>query len=212
MPAHIYFDLDGTLTDPYEGISRCIVYAIERLGVARPTDDELRNMIGPPLWDTFPALVGKDLTLRAVELYRQRFDRVGWQENTPYDGICDALAAIRASGARLFVATSKPQVAAIRILTHFGLAPYFDAIYGSELDGRRSNKGALLAYAIEQNAVADKRYMVGDRKHDLIGALANGITPIGVSYGFGSVDELEAAGAVAIAATPGELSSLLPSQ
>ena len=208
MSTHIYFDLDGTLTDPYDGITRCITYAIEQLGFERPSDEWLYESIGPPLWDTFPEIVGDELTRKAVDLYRERFDNIGWQENTPYDGIHDALAEVHATGATLFVATAKPHQAARRILEHFDMIGFFTEVYGSELDGTRSNKGDLLAWAIERHGDAKRRFMIGDRKHDLIGGIANGMTPIGVSYGYGDVAELEKAGAVSIAAAPSEIPAL----
>lgn len=202
MSSHIYFDLDGTLTDPYEGITNCILYALDELGFPHPDDDYLHGCIGPPLYETFPEMVGKDLTLRAVDLYRERFVDIGWRENKPYDGILDALATIFEAGYTLFVATSKPHVHARRIIDHFGMGQFFDNVYGCELDGTRSNKVELLEFAIADNAATDERTMIGDRKHDLIGAVANDMRPIGVSYGYGSVEELAAAGAVSIASTP----------
>ena len=105
MTGHVYFDLDGTLTDPYVGITRCILYALDELGFPQPDDDYLHSCIGPPLYDTFPEMVGQELTLRAIDLYRERFVDVGWQENEPYDGILDALRDVSAAGHRLFVAT-----------------------------------------------------------------------------------------------------------
>ncbi len=209
MPTHIYFDLDGTLTDPYEGITKCILYALDELGFPHPDDDYLYNCIGPPLWDTFPELVGEELTKRAVELYRERFVEVGWKENTPYDGIADALEAVAAAGHTLFVATAKPHMHAARIIEHFGMGDFIHNVYGSELDGTRATKGDLLAFAIERNPGADTRVMIGDRKHDLIGALANDMTPIGVAWGYGSIEELTEAGAAAIAQSPRELADLL---
>ena len=209
MSVHVYFDLDGTLTDPYEGITNCILYAVDALGFERPADGWLRRAIGPPLWDTFPVLVGADLTPRAVELYRERFDDIGWQENTPYEGIRDALHDVQKSGARMFVATSKPHAAARRIVEHFRMAEFFDAVYGSELDGTRSDKAELLQYAIQNQSTAAYRFMVGDRMHDIVGAQANGVTPIGVSYGYGGVDELHAAGAVAVVDSPRGIPAVL---
>ncbi len=206
---HVYFDLDGTLTDPYEGISKCILYALDELGFPHPTDEYLLSCIGPPLYDTFPEMVGQELTLRAVDLYRERFDEVGWRENKPYDGICDALAKIASCGHTMFVATSKPWKAAEKIVEHFKMRQYFEQVYGCELDGTRSNKVELLRYAIGRNGVAETKTMIGDRKHDLIGALANDMRPIGVSYGYGSVEELRGAGAVSIAAAPADLPGLI---
>jgi phosphoglycolate phosphatase len=209
MPAHIYFDLDGTLTDPYDGITRCIVYALEKLGFPRPDDDYLYSCIGPPLWDTFPELVGDELTKQAVALYRERFVEVGWQENEPYAGIHDALEAIASAGHTMFVATAKPHMHAARIINHFGMGDFIDNVYGSELDGTRAVKGDLLKFAIERNPGASSQTMIGDRRHDMAGAIANDMTPIGVAWGYGSVAELTEAGASAIARTPAELSDVV---
>ena len=211
MSTHIYFDLDGTLTDPYDGITRCILYAIEKLGFERPSDDWLYQCIGPPLWETFPQVVGEELTRKAVDLYRERFNEVGWQENKPYEGIHDTLSEIHATGATLFVATAKPHPAARRILRHFEMIDFFADVYGSELDGTRSDKSDLLAWAIAQNDDASRRSMIGDRNHDLIAGIANDMTPIGVSYGYGDIEELNSAGAVSIAAAPHEIPDLLRS-
>ena len=209
MVQHVYLDLDGTLTDPYEGITRCILYALDELGVSHPSEEYLYSCIGPPLYDTFPELVGQARTHEAIDLYRERFVEVGWKENVPYDGIHDALESLAGAGHRLFVATSKPHVHARTIVEHFGMEPFIDAVYGCELDGTRANKTDLLEYAIGENPGDVRRTMVGDRKHDLIGAIANGIRPVGVSYGYGTVAELQAAGAEAIAAAPAELPQLL---
>ena len=209
MPAQIYFDLDGTLTDPFEGITRCILYALDELGFPHPDDDYLYSCIGPPLYDTFPQMVGDELTLRAIDLYRERFIDVGWQENVPYDGINSVLATIAAAGHTLFVATSKPHLQAKRIVDHFGMGEYITTVYGCELDGTRSNKAELLQYAKAENPGSGQRVMIGDRKHDLIGAIANDMSPVGVSYGYGSVEELSDAGAVVIAHAPAELPTVL---
>ena len=208
-PTHVYFDLDGTLTDPYVGITQCILYALDKLGFPHPSDEYLHSCIGPSLYVTFPELVGEELTPRAVDLYRERFDDVGWLENKPYDGIHEALASVADSGCLLYVATSKPRIAASRIVEHFEMSRYFEKVYGCELDGTRSNKADLLKYAIGENPDASSRTMIGDRKHDLIGALANGIRPVGVSYGYGSPDELRAAGATAIANSPAEIPAII---
>jgi phosphoglycolate phosphatase len=209
VQTHVYFDLDGTLTDPFEGITKCILYALDKLGFPHPTDEYLFSCIGPPLYDTFPELVGEELTPKAVGLYRERFNDIGWLENQPYEGIHDALAAVADSGCVLFVATSKPRVAAKRIVEHFEMSQYFERVFGCELDGTRANKTDLLNYAIDKNPEASTRMMIGDRKHDLIGAIANGIRPIGVSYGYGSTKELNAAGATAIAAVPSDLPNII---
>jgi len=210
MRTHLYFDLDGTLTDPYEGITRCILYALDKLGFPRPSDDYLYSCIGPPLYDTFPELVGPDLTLAAIDLYRERFVEVGWQENVLYDGILDTLDTLTSAGHRLFVATSKPRVHAKKIVDHFGMGQFIETVYGCELDGTRAKKVDLLEFAIRENPGEVHRSMIGDRKHDLIGAIANNMRPVGVAYGYGSVEELTLAGAAAIAATPADLPELLP--
>jgi len=206
---HVYFDLDGTLTDPFEGITKCILYALDKLGFPHPDDEYLHSCIGPPLCETFPDLVGEALTLKAIDLYRERFDELGWLENEPYDGIHQALAAIADTGVVLFVATSKPRIAAGRIIEHFEMRQYFEKVYGCELDGTRANKVDLLKFAVDENPQAGSRTMVGDRKHDLIGAIANDIRPIGVSYGYGSHEELDTAGATAIADSPAEIPEII---
>ena len=205
MPGHVFFDLDGTLTDPYEGITKCILYALDELGFPRPDDDYLYSCIGPPLWDTFPELVGEGLTRDAVALYRERFVDVGWKENKPYDGIHDALENIASAGHTLFVATAKPHMHAARIIEHFGMGDYIHNVYGSELDGTRATKAELLKFAMDKNPGNAARIMIGDRRHDLAGAIANNLEPIGVAWGYGSIEELEAAGASAIAQAPAEL-------
>jgi len=209
LTIHVYFDLDGTLTDPYVGITKCILYALDKLGFPHPGDDYLHSCIGPPLWDTFPEMVGEELTGQAVDLYRERFVEVGWRENVPYDGILDALEAIARAGHTLFVATSKPHQQARRIVDHFGMGRFMQHVYGSELDGTRSKKSELLEYAIGQNPGATTHIMIGDRKHDLVGALANEMRPIGVSWGYGSVAELASSGAAAIAHAPADLPGLV---
>ena len=209
MTKHVYFDLDGTLTDPYEGITNCILYALDKLGFPHPDNDYLYSCIGPPLWDTFPELVGEELTRKAVDLYRERFLEVGWKENRPYDGIVDVLEAVANSGHLMFVATAKPHMHAARIVEHFGMGEFFATVYGSELDGTRSTKTELLEFAIGRNPGGSDHIMVGDRKHDLIGAVANEMTPVGVAYGYGSTEELKEAGATAIANTPADLPRIL---
>ncbi|MEM9530191.1 MAG: HAD hydrolase-like protein [Pseudomonadota bacterium] len=200
--ATVFFDLDGTLTDPAEGIVRCIEHALE--GMAQPIPDGavLKSLIGPPLRASFVDLVGDQDADEGVRRYRERFGDVGWAENRVYDGIPETLKDLAAAGIRLYVATSKPQVFAERILEHFELAPYFDQIFGSELDGTRSRKEELLAYAKSAVGLAGPGIMVGDRRFDVEGALANQLLPVGVTYGFGSRAELESAGAAALVDEP----------
>lgn len=202
---HLYFDLDGTLTDPYEGITKSILHALEHLGADRPDDATLRKTIGPPLQLTFAELVGPESAARAIELYRERFGDVGWRENVPYAGIHAALETLVSAGHELFVATTKPHVFAKRIVAHFGMGDYFTAVFGSELDGTRVDKGELLEWALPQHSAIAQSAMIGDREHDMIGAAKNGIEAIGVAYGYGSVAELEASGASRVLYSTAEL-------
>jgi len=203
----IYFDLDGTLTDPKPGITGSIQYALKKLGLAVPSQDELTWCIGPPLHASLKALTGSDLLAdQALLLYRERFSEVGLFENTPYPDIHDTLAAVAETGARMFVATSKPAVYATRIVDHFGMTPYFERVFGSELDGTRVDKRDLLRYALEESKIdAASAIMIGDRSHDVVGARTNGMTAIGVLYGYGSEAELRDAGAHHICAAHPEL-------
>jgi phosphoglycolate phosphatase len=201
----IFFDLDGTLTDPKIGITRSIQFALDRLGhPAIPSEDELTWCIGPPLRASFTRLLGGEHSSdRAVALYRERFADIGIFENSLYAGIADMLTALSRPGRRLFVATSKPGVFAERIIDHFGLRDHFERVFGSELDGTRSDKTHLLEYALKQTSVDPARaIMIGDRSHDIIGARNNGMGAIGVLYGYGSREELTEAGALHVCARP----------
>ena len=201
----IYFDLDGTLTDPKPGITRSIQYALQRLDHSTiPTEDELTWCIGPPLRASFVRILGgEDSADRAVSLYRERFSDIGLFENAVYDGISEVLTTLSQSGQRLFVATSKPHVFATRIVEHFGLRHHFEHVFGSELDGTRVDKSHLLEYALKQASVdPSKTLMIGDRSHDMVGAGNNGMKGIGVLYGYGSEAELIGAGALHVCATP----------
>jgi phosphoglycolate phosphatase len=200
----VYFDLDGTLTDPKLGITRSIRYALDQLGHPAPQEEDLIWCIGPPLRASLASFVGEADADRALFLYRERFSDIGLFENQVYPGIPELLSAL--SGRRLFVATSKPRIYAERILSHFKMTEYFERIFGSELDGTRTDKSELLAHALQTTEGSPSRsVMVGDRKHDVIGARANGITGLGVLYGYGDEEELRQAGATQLFATPEEL-------
>jgi phosphoglycolate phosphatase len=204
----IFFDLDGTLTDPKPGITRSIQYALQRLDRVVPTEDELTWCIGPPLRASFVTLLGNEEEAdRGVLLYRERFSDIGLYENSVYPGIEAMLSAVQASGARMFVATSKPAVFAERIIDHFGLRGPFERVFGSELDGTRVDKGELLAYALAEATVDPaSAVMIGDRKHDIIGARKNELKrTIGVLYGYGTHAELVEAAADRLCATPQEI-------
>ena len=201
----IFFDLDGTLTDPKIGITRSIQYALNKLAHPTiPTEDELTWCIGPPLRGSFAKLLGSDTSADlAVSYYRERFSDVGLYENGVYAGVAEVLTALGGSGRRLFVATSKPHVFAERIIDHFGLRHHFERVFGSELDGTRVDKSHLLQYALKETAIDPSRaIMVGDRSHDIVGARNNAMNAIGVLYGYGSAEELTAAGAVHLCARP----------
>jgi phosphoglycolate phosphatase len=203
----IFFDLDGTLTDPKPGITGSIQYALAKLDRPVPSQDELTWCIGPPLRASFVSLLGSDeFADRAVALYRERFGDVGLFENSVYPGIEQVLTELWQRPRRMFVATSKPHVFATRIIAHFGLAGCFDHVFGSELDGTRVDKADLLAYAIKQTGVDPAQaMMIGDRRHDVIGAKRNGIRAVGVTYGYGSREELIDAGASCLCASPREV-------
>lgn len=205
----LLFDLDGTLTDPREGITKCIAHALVRMGRTPPPLETLVSAIGPPLRPTFARLLDTDDRERieaALAAYRERFATVGLFENALYANIRESLQAAHGAGHRLFLATSKPHVYATRILDHFGISAYFSGVYGSELDGRRDDKAELIAHllASERLAAANCR-MFGDRLHDVLGAAKNGIETVGVTWGFGSHDELTTAGARALCHAPADL-------
>jgi phosphoglycolate phosphatase len=208
---NILFDLDGTLTDPREGIVACIKHGLSSLGEPSPPDSDLERFIGPPLQDTFAGLLAGDSARigAAIRAYRERFAALGMFENAVYSGIPQVLESLGALGATLFVATSKPQVFAEQILAHFGLTRHFKEIFGSELSGVRSDKGELIGHALLTARLrSDDTIMVGDREHDVRGALRNHIRAVGVLWGYGSREELTAAGAELLLEQPSDLSSL----
>jgi phosphoglycolate phosphatase len=199
MRGSLFFDLDGTLTDPREGIVGSIRHALAELDVAAPSNDELSRWIGPPLHESFRFVLGAKRATslpRALELYRERFASVGMFENKVYPGIPEALAALGAAGFRLWVVTSKPSVFAAPILEHFALTRYFAGVYGAELSGERSDKAELIAHVLRTEGIlAAQATMIGDRKHDIVGARKNGVRALGVLWGYGTRAELEGAGA-----------------
>ncbi|MCB1753956.1 MAG: HAD hydrolase-like protein [Gammaproteobacteria bacterium] len=206
---NVFLDLDGTLTDPGPGFVRSIGHALDKLGVATPPEADIVSHIGPPLEETLAKLLGPDslaLVPEAVRWYRERYFAVGLYENTVYDGIYEALQAIKSSGARMFLATAKPTRVAARILRHFELDGFFEACYGSELDGTNSDKRDLLKYLLARETLnpADS-VMVGDRSHDVRAALANGVRSLAVLWGYGSLPELQEAGAEQIIREPVQL-------
>jgi phosphoglycolate phosphatase len=204
----LLFDLDGTLTDPGEGIIRCIQYALEKLGGEVPPAVELHSCVGPPLSESFARLLSKDNEIidKAIDFYRERYSTTGIFENALYPGIPRALGELRAQGWRLYIATSKPYVFARRVAEHFEIATAFHEIYGPELHDTRSGKIELIRCLLEQEQLDPTGvWMVGDRAHDIVGARANGVGPIGVLWGYGSQSELEESGSEIIVSNVEEL-------
>lgn len=206
----ILFDLDGTLTDSGEGIINCAALALEYFGLPVPDRETMRVFVGPPLHETFVKFgIPEDQADKAVEVYRSRYTTVGKFENTPYPGIHDLLKTLKSHGHRLLVATSKPEALSVEIMEKFELAQYFDRICGASLDRSRSSKEDVIAYLLEQNGTAENMLMVGDTKFDVLGAKYHGIPAIGVSWGYGSIEEMQQAGAKAIVYSMDELLKLL---
>lgn len=193
----ILFDLDGTLTDPKEGITKSVAYALQHFGIQVENLDSLTCYIGPPLAVSFPEYHGisEEDTPTAVAKYRERFSDVGWAENLVYDGIEQMLAALKQAGKKLLVATSKPEVFAVRILEHFGLNGYFDLICGAPMHAPKGHgKADVIRDALERAGISELSgaIMVGDRLHDVEGAHKIGLPCIGVLYGYGDREEMEA--------------------
>lgn len=209
----LLFDLDGTLTDPFVGITRSIGYALEKLGRIAPAAEDLRWCIGPPLQSAFARLLETDdeaLIWDGVRLYRERYAAVGKFENRLIPGIQEILAGFADGEYFLSVATSKVKTYTGDILEHFGLNRYFEAVHGAEADGTNANKADLVRHILAHEPIeAARALMIGDRSHDVVGAKVNGVQALGVLWGYGDRIELEEAGADEIAANPGELVRLV---
>jgi len=199
----ILFDLDGTLTDPGEGITNSVGYALKKFGMKVPAKTELYKFIGPPLIESFQKYCGfsAEQAMLAIDYYREYFSEKGMLENTVYCGIRELLDALGNAGKKLIIATSKPELFTVKILEHFGLIDYFNFISGATMDSSRSKKADIISHALKTCNITDysKVVMVGDREHDIIGAKINGIDSIGVLFGYGNKKELEDAGATYIA-------------
>lgn len=206
---HLFFDLDGTLTDSRPGILLSMRHALTALGLEVPADEVLSRLIGPPTRDAFRQLLDSsdpELNERTIAIYRQRYATLGLFESSLYPGVAQGLQALREADFRLLVVTSKPQVYANRIIDHFELRQYFGHVYGSELDGERGNKGELIAHVLASESVpTDQAWMIGDRLHDIVGAKQNGLRSTGVLWGYGSREELSDAGADRLYQTMPEL-------
>ena len=212
---YIFMDLDGTITNPAEGITKCLEYALNRFGIVVEDRASLEQFIGPPLRQSFKEGFGFDdeKATEAIAAYRERFRPIGLFENEVYDGMENALQMLKEAGKVLIVATSKPEDMAKKILEHFGLDGYFDDICGSCDDQNRNEKDEVIRYALEKHGITDLEdvLMVGDRKFDVIGAAKCGLKCMGVLYGFGDRKELEAAGAAYIAETVEDMARMIVS-
>ena len=202
----IFFDLDGTLTDSGEGIINCATLALEHFGLPVPSRKEMGVFVGPPLDKTFIQFgVPEDRTQEAIDVFRSRYLVTGKFENAPYPGIHQLLEKLKQQGHRLFVATSKPEVTALEVLEKFELTQYFEMICGATLDGTRVHKADVIAYLLGRIGTPENILMVGDTEFDVLGANTHNIATIGVSWGYGSVEKMEQAGAISIANTMDEL-------
>ena len=213
MYKYVLFDLDGTLTDPGEGITNSVMYALRQFGIVETEREKLFSFIGPPLQDSFMEKYGfsEEDAREATRRFRVYFREKGIFENVPYEGMTDCLRILRERGHVLIVATSKPDEFAKRILERFGFLPYFHYVFGASMDETRTRKDEVIAYALKEAGVEDASdcIMVGDRKHDILGARANGMDSVGVLFGYGSLEELEEAGATYIARSPEELPGII---
>lgn len=213
MYKHILFDLDGTLTDPFEGITNSVVHALSRYNIKVDDKRELRSFIGPPLVESFMKYFGftEDEAKKAVEYYREHFGVKGLFENELYDGIPRLLKMLKDSGKTVIMATSKPEIYARQIAEHFDIAKYFDYMAGSELNGQRIAKTEVIEYALKALDITDREncVMIGDRLHDINGAKKSNMRSIGVLWGYGSREELQEAGADIICETVDDLVEIL---
>lgn len=206
---YLFFDLDGTLTDPGLGITNAVMYALQKFGIPLPPREQLFSFIGPPLKDSFAeyyGLTGED-NAQAIAYYREYFQDKGMFENTVFPGMPELLARLQQQGKRLVLATSKPQAFAEKILEHFDLAAYFTHIAGASFDSSRSEKEQVIAYALGLCGHPDRSdvLMIGDRRYDVEGARINGLDCLGVLFGYGSREELTAAGAKYLATSVEDL-------
>lgn len=205
----ILFDLDGTLTDPGLGITNSVMHALKKYGIEVEDRTSLYKFIGPPLIESFEKYFGfsHEEAVNSVDYYREYYKDKGIYENDVYPGIENLLAALYEKGKKIILATSKPEPFAREILRHFGLDKYFLFAAGSTMDETRTNKAEVIEYALSECGITDKTsvIMVGDREHDIIGANKNGLDSIGVLFGYGSREELEAVGAAYIAETVEEI-------
>lgn len=202
----LFFDLDGTVSNNFQGISLCLNFALQQLGLRQLTDDEVLPFVGPPFRESLPRVFPGIDTEAALKFYRERYETSGWLENSMYDGMAQAIRTLHLQGFTIALCTSKPRIFAERIIEHFSLLRYFDGIHGPELDGKFDRKTDLLAHLIAHyKAAPNTTVMIGDRDKDVQAALHVGAHSLGVLWGFGSRAELLEAGAKHIVKRPDEL-------
>lgn len=214
---YLLFDLDGTLTDPKEGITKCVQHGLQSIGIIENDEAVLLSFIGPPLQESFPSIYNLDeaQTTQAITAFRQRFSTIGLFENQAFDGAAEMLATIKSQcpDKKIALATSKPKEFAVRILEKYDLLQYFDILDGSNLDGTKIHKHEVIASVLTQLDISPEEYpqvlMIGDRLHDVEGAACFGIDCLGVTFGYGSEEELQKAGAKYIVHTMEELQNFL---
>lgn len=210
MKKAFLFDLDGTLTDSGEGIINCAIVALQHFSLPVPSREEMRVFVGPPLHETFLQFgVKPEQVDEAIRVYRERYIPIGKFENTPYPGVEAVLQNLKKAGHKLYVATSKPEKTSVEILEHFDLAKYFDRICGASMDLSRNSKEAVIAYLLEENGKENPMVMIGDTKFDVLGAKKHGIPTVGVSWGYGQVEDMVESGAVKIVDTMDALQEYL---
>ena len=210
---YLFFDLDGTLTDPSEGITSGVRHALGCFGIREEDGRKLLRFIGPPLRESFMTFYGfsRDDAQEAIARFQEYYAPIGVLQNTPYEGMRELLADLKAAGRKLVLATSKPEIFARQILERFGMAESFALIAGGDVEETRVDKAEVIAYALEGLGVKQQldAFMVGDRSYDVAGAARHGMPTVGVAYGFGTREELEKAGASAVVASVDELRSVL---
>ena len=213
MKKNIFFDLDGTLLDSKPGIARCINHALVELGSPARDEEDIMPMIGPPLAKGFPTLLGSDdsaLIAKAISLYRARYDQVGIYESSLFAGVTDMLADLAARDCQIYLVTAKPQPYAVRILGHFSIDAYFRGIFAPTMDDKRDGKGHLVNELLTSNELDHRASaMIGDRDRDIAGGRDNGVTAIGVLWGYGTRQELISSGAEFLVESPKDLLEVL---
>lgn len=208
----LLFDLDGTLTDSGPGIMHAAKTALQSFGIDGLSERELRYFVGPPLWESFGKYLPEEQISAAIDRFREYYRVTGWLENEPYPGVRECLHALKAAGKRMYVATSKLESMARQVLTHFDLLRYFDGVCGGIADDPEAGKKVnVVRRALREAEYTEysRAILSGDREYDIYGGHAAGIQTVGVLYGYGSREELESAGADALAETPEALLALL---